>query len=64
LFFNHLDHFPTESFLYVTAGGIPASQRSSLGTTPAGDNKIEREALAAVESDAEGDDKPNDGEEG
>jgi tRNA pseudouridine38-40 synthase len=67
LFFNHIDHFQNESFLYVTAGGIPASQptkESSDGATPAGGNKIERDALAAVESDIDGDDKLDDGEEG
>ena len=52
----------------MTAGGIAASQpskgSSDGATTPAGGNKIERDALAAVESDADGDDKLDEGEEG
>lgn len=71
-FFNHIDHFPTEYFLYVTSGGIEAAklaaapaahdgQKSARGKT----GRSQREALAAVESGSEDEGElPNGGEEG
>lgn len=65
-FFNHIDHFSQEEFLYVTSGGIaaakPSSQANAPGDAQAG-NKVgrisQREALAAIESENE-----SEGEEG
>ncbi|KAJ6069394.1 hypothetical protein N7499_011281 [Penicillium canescens] len=51
-FFNHIDHYPADYFLYVTSGGIAASK---LATAPAaasgskGNIKAQKDALAAVE---------------
>jgi tRNA pseudouridine38-40 synthase len=51
-FFNHIDHYPADYFLYVTSGGIAASK---LATAPAaasgskGNTKAQKDALAAVE---------------
>ncbi|KAE8352986.1 pseudouridine synthase [Aspergillus coremiiformis] len=68
-FFNHIDHFPHEEFLYITSGGIPASKavpQPSAGTEDAQKRqKSQKEALAEIE--AESDDEsniPNGGEEG
>ena len=54
-FFNHIDHFPQEHFLYITSAGISAAK---LVTAPA--EKVEtpkdageKKALAAVESEGE-----------
>lgn len=72
-FFNHIDHFPQEEFLYVTSGGIGAARPAlAPGTTPqateagAGktDRKSQREALAEVEEESEDETLPNNGEEG
>ncbi|CAG8135910.1 unnamed protein product [Penicillium salamii] len=64
-FFNHIDHFPAEYFLYVTSGGIPAAKLATATTphepgSPKGrtrnGQRTQREALAAIEggSDDEG----------
>lgn len=67
-FFNHIDHFSQEEFLYVTSGGIAAA-KPSLQNAP-GDAQAEtgktgrisqREALAAVEPAS---DNESGGEEG
>lgn len=50
-FFNHIDHFPAESFLYLTSGGIPASQVSA--GTKSENVKAEEQALAGIESEEE-----------
>lgn len=74
-FFNHIDHFQQEEFLYVTSGGIPAAKPSLQNTGPAvedsGNSQQEgagktgrisqREALAAVEPTSDGE---SNGEEG
>lgn len=57
-FFNHIDHFPQEHFLYTTAGGIAAAKLATAPTdssekpkAESGGKKIkdEKDALAAVE---------------
>lgn len=64
-FFNHIDHFSQEEFLYVTSGGIAASKPSSQPNGAASDVQAntgrisQREALAAIESENE-----SEGEEG
>ncbi|PLN83286.1 pseudouridylate synthase [Aspergillus taichungensis] len=72
-FFNHIDHFPQEEFLYVTSGGIGAARPAlAPGVAPqaaeAGegktDRKSQREALAEVEEESEDETLPNNGEEG
>jgi tRNA pseudouridine38-40 synthase len=63
VFFNHIDHFSQETFLYITSGGMAASklpvpptdaaeseQREASKPNP----KSQREALAAVESESDG----------
>ncbi|KAH8696009.1 putative tRNA pseudouridine synthase [Talaromyces proteolyticus] len=50
-FFSHIDHFPVETFLYLTSGGIAASQQVSAQTS-ARDKKTQ-EVLAAVDSDSD-----------
>jgi len=60
-FFNHIDHFSQEEFLYVTSGGIaaakPSLQSNASGDAQAEGNKTgrisQREALAAIESENE-----------
>ncbi|OQD90720.1 hypothetical protein PENANT_c001G02095 [Penicillium antarcticum] len=64
-FFNHIDHYPADYFLYVTSGGIAASK---LATAPAasgskGNTKAQKEALAAVEGLSEDEAAPAKGEE-
>ena len=64
-FFNHIDNFSQEEFLYVTSGGIPAARPSVPPTvsseTGHADRKSQREALAEVEPESDGE---PDGEEG
>ncbi|KAJ5623650.1 hypothetical protein N7490_012255 [Penicillium lividum] len=55
IFFNHIDHFPMEYYLYVTSGGIEAAK---LAATPAEssrkqDGRSEKEILGAVEYGSE-----------
>ncbi|RJE26270.1 tRNA pseudouridine synthase [Aspergillus sclerotialis] len=65
-YFNHIDSYPQEAFLYVTSGGIPAARldppheirKEKLA------RQSEREALAAVEGESEDEDIPDNGEEG
>jgi tRNA pseudouridine38-40 synthase len=54
-FFNHLDNFNGDDFLYLTSGGIPAAK-------PA-DEKGQRATLAKAESESE-DEVLDGGEEG
>ncbi|KAJ5549575.1 Pseudouridine synthase I TruA [Penicillium frequentans] len=58
IFFNHIDHFPMEYYLYVTSGGIEAAKLVSAPTTGAHKEggKSEKEAIAEAEfgSDDEG----------
>ncbi|PLB47109.1 putative tRNA pseudouridine synthase, partial [Aspergillus steynii IBT 23096] len=62
-FFNHVDHFPQEEFLYITSGGISAAKprpQTSVEVSKEEDKtgrKSQREALALVES--ESDNEPN-----
>ncbi|KAA8652359.1 hypothetical protein EYZ11_006459 [Aspergillus tanneri] len=69
-FFNHIDHFPQEEFLYITSGGIRASKRVPQPTEPKQEGgqkgrKSEREALCLVESESDTEaNLPDGGEEG
>ncbi|KAE8359794.1 pseudouridine synthase [Aspergillus caelatus] len=68
-FFNHIDHFPQEEFLYVTSGGIPAAKPTTQPSTATEDaqkgRKSQREALAEIEAESEDEGNlPNNGEEG
>lgn len=66
-FFNHVDSFPNETFLFVTSGGIEATKTPIAG---AGENKTRElgHALADVDGDGESDVdetvKDNHGDEG
>ncbi|KAJ5733846.1 hypothetical protein N7493_002632, partial [Penicillium malachiteum] len=59
IFFNHIDHFPIDYYLYVTSGGIKAAQLVAAPTdrseSPRSRNrgKSEKEILAAVEAESE-----------
>ncbi|EEP75960.1 hypothetical protein UREG_00807 [Uncinocarpus reesii 1704] len=60
-FFNHIDTFREDAFLYVTSSGVPAAPEGAApSTAEAGKNK---DALAEVESESE-DEVVNGGEEG
>ncbi|KAJ5143207.1 uncharacterized protein N7515_001994 [Penicillium bovifimosum] len=56
-FFNHIDHFPADHFLYVTSGGIaaaklataPAAADPKAGNRARGAQAGQQDALAAVE---------------
>jgi len=50
-FFNHIDHYPGTTFLYLTSGGIPASQAKT--ETSATDEQVKEEIMAKVDSDSE-----------
>ncbi|OKL61645.1 hypothetical protein UA08_03656 [Talaromyces atroroseus] len=50
-FFNHIDHFPAETFLYLTAGGIPASQVNA--ETRSEKMKAGEGALVGMESESD-----------
>jgi len=58
IFFNHIDHFPMDYYLYVTSGGIEAAKLVSAPTTGARKEggKSEKEVIAEAEfgSDDEG----------
>ncbi|KAJ5155270.1 hypothetical protein N7492_008073 [Penicillium capsulatum] len=64
-FFNHIDHYTVDYFMYVTSGGIESAKlavpptRDSNGNIPPQrkDGKSQREILAAVESGSEGEGK-------
>lgn len=70
-FFNHIDHFPEDNFLYVTSGGLAAAKPADQ---PKGDNsgdskdqkrgKSARQALADVEGESEPEGNVGNGEEG
>ncbi|KAF9893429.1 tRNA pseudouridine synthase 1 [Aspergillus nanangensis] len=67
-FFNHVDHFGQEDFLYLTSGGIPAAARPSVPESTEGQEtsdqtgrKSQREALAEVESECEDETNPAEG---
>lgn len=57
-FFNHVDTYAENIFLYVTSGGIKAAQAPSTNEA-----QKEKAALAEVESDSE-DEVVDGGEEG
>ncbi|KAF3392469.1 tRNA pseudouridine synthase 1 [Penicillium rolfsii] len=70
-FFNHIDHFQNNFFLYCTSGGIPAAKLVSAptekGASKGEGNKADKDqsaALAEVESSEDEGNLPNDGEEG
>ncbi|KAH1498006.1 hypothetical protein LV164_002887 [Aspergillus fumigatus] len=63
VFFNHIDHFSQETFLYITSGGMAASKLPAPPTDATESEQKEaskrnpesqREALAAVESESDG----------
>ncbi|GFF50304.1 hypothetical protein IFM47457_02830 [Aspergillus lentulus] len=71
VFFNHIDHFSQETFLYITSGGMAASKLPTPPTDATESEqkedskrnpKSQREALAAVESESDG--EGANGEEG
>jgi tRNA pseudouridine38-40 synthase len=59
-FFNHVDNFADEAFLFVTSGGIPAT-KSAGGKTQAKETSID--AALGSEID-EGEVRHGEGEEG
>ena len=59
-FFNHIDSFRHNTFLYVTSGGISASKDKQAAKDT---SEADKAALAEVESEAE-DEVVNGGEEG
>jgi hypothetical protein len=71
-FFNHIDHFQNNFFLYCTSGGIAAAKLVSAptekGTSKETNDKAAKDqsaALAQVESSTEDEgDLPDGGEEG
>ncbi|KAH8425554.1 pseudouridine synthase family protein [Aspergillus melleus] len=70
-FFNHVDHFPQEEFLYITSGGITAAKPIQQGSAEVrkeddqAGRKSQREALAIVEADSDNEANiPDGGEEG
>ena len=59
-FFNHIDNFQSEVFLFVTSGGIPATKTNNLGndqrrTGAEADNEDSDEDEAPFPNDAAGD---------
>ncbi|KAH2231147.1 hypothetical protein KXV37_002113 [Aspergillus fumigatus] len=63
VFFNHIDHFSQETFLYITSGGMAASKLPAPPTDATESEqkeaskrnpKSQREALAAVEYESDG----------
>jgi tRNA pseudouridine38-40 synthase len=54
VFFNHIDHYPANTFLYLTSGGIAASQVTD-GATKSKKGETSEEALAGIESEPEED---------
>ncbi|KIY00402.1 uncharacterized protein Z520_04087 [Fonsecaea multimorphosa CBS 102226] len=72
-FFNHVDNFPSETFLFVTSGGIEATRTKPLvgavegGKTKSGDALLGNDVEVGVEDeDSDADDavKDNHGDEG
>lgn len=65
-FFNHVDNFPNETFLFVTAGGIDATKTEPLvGAVKKGGDKTktETDALAEKAVDVEAGDEDSDADE-
>ena len=58
-FFNHVDNFPTETFLFVTSGGIEATR---IPIRPAGNKEATDLAHALVDGDQDG--EASDADEG
>ncbi|OJJ50523.1 hypothetical protein ASPZODRAFT_21083 [Penicilliopsis zonata CBS 506.65] len=51
LFFNHIDHFPGEEFLYITSGGVKAAKpvgEPSTAPVPAGETAKQDEGSATL----------------
>ncbi|KAL4889222.1 hypothetical protein BDV59DRAFT_195892 [Aspergillus ambiguus] len=66
-FFNHIDHYSLEEFLYLTSGGIPAARpaqqdpSAAQGTKDESDKsnrRSQREALREVEQESEDETNP------
>ncbi|KAL1955098.1 hypothetical protein VTO42DRAFT_9032 [Malbranchea cinnamomea] len=63
-FFNHIDTFRNNTFLYVSSGGIPASKEGKPAAAE-DQKKADKAALAEVESESEDEDEvAKSGEEG
>lgn len=54
VFFNHVDHYPANTFLYLTSAGIVASQAPD-GPTKSQKGERAEEVLAGIESEPEED---------
>uniref|UniRef100_A0A093VL82 tRNA pseudouridine synthase 1 n=1 Tax=Talaromyces marneffei PM1 TaxID=1077442 RepID=A0A093VL82_TALMA len=54
IFFNHVDHYPANTFLYLTSAGIVASQAPD-GPTKSQKGERAEEVLAGIESEPEED---------
>jgi tRNA pseudouridine38-40 synthase len=56
-FFNHIDHFPQDEFLYITSAGIAAAttfpERGAKGDSTASGQKSQKEALKQIEIESE-----------
>jgi tRNA pseudouridine38-40 synthase len=71
-FFNHIDHFPGDHFLYVTSGGVevaeivsaPGQKNVEKAAADHNAGKSQKEALAEVESESEDEANLPGGEEG
>ena len=64
-FFNHVDNYPSETFLFVTSGGIAATQTSPLvgAVMKEGDNAKIEEVLVEKDVDIDAEDGDSDGGE-
>jgi tRNA pseudouridine38-40 synthase len=64
-FFNHVDDFANEAFLFVTSGGIPAASRNT-GVEGVTEKEVSMNPIdAGLESEAEGEGGRNgEGDEG
>lgn len=60
-FFNHIDHFTRHDFLFITSGGVELANKAAKPEESQSGGDL-KQALAAVESDAE-ENQVNDGEE-
>ncbi|KAJ0415598.1 pseudouridine synthase [Aspergillus carlsbadensis] len=56
-FFNHIDHFPQDEFLYITSAGISAAttfpERGAKGDSTVSGQKSQKDALKQIEAESE-----------